>query len=159
MLANLDYRQQYTAMSISSPESDFLVVPQEFSDFNNPYKPYRDGIMLKTYSDGTSAMKFPNNSLHTNFTDGNHFENSNIPKRYSSNESIARARSEFSRKADLIRMIGEKLIVIRETDRITEQVFVNVTLARQEIILAHDLPNKTISDLVEIYSQIPEPEV
>jgi hypothetical protein len=147
-------------MSNLSPENEPLFVPLEFDDEINNYKPHYDGIMVKKYSDGVQVLKFPPNAihtevLHTKFKDGVAFEGSVIPNRYAPNKESDELGDEFSRKADLIRMIGERSVVIRESDETTEKFMTDIALHRQEIVLAQELPEKSVSELQEILDNIP----
>jgi hypothetical protein len=146
-------------MTNFSPEYEPLYVPEEFYDVNNPYEPYYDGIMVKKYSDGIQVLKFPPNAintevLHTKFKDGVAFEGSVIPNRYAPNKESDEPRDEFSRKADLIREIGSRLL--DEDDDLTKQSLETIIKLRQLSALSQGLPDKSISELEELLRTIPK---
>jgi hypothetical protein len=146
-------------MTNFSPEYEPLYVPEEFYDVNNPYEPYYDGIMVKKYSDGIQVLKFPPNAintevLHTKFKDGVAFEGSVIPNRYAPNKESDELRDEFSRKADLIREIGSRLL--DEDDDLTKQSLETIIKLRQLSALSQGLPDKSISELEELLRTIPK---
>jgi hypothetical protein len=146
-------------MTNFSPEYEPLYVPEEFYDVNNPYEPYYDGIMVKKYSDGIQVLKFPPNAintevLHTKFKDGVAFEGSVIPNRYAPNKENDELRDEFSRKADLIREIGSRLL--DEDDDLTKQSLETIIKLRQLSALSQGLPDKSISELEELLRTIPK---
>jgi hypothetical protein len=134
-------------------------VPLEFDDEINNYKSYYDGIMVKKYSDGIQVLKFPPNAintevLHTKFKDGVAFEGSVIPNRYAPNKESDELRDEFSRKADLIREIGSRLL--DEDDDLTKQSLETIIKLRQLSALSQGLPDKSISELEELLRTIPK---
>jgi hypothetical protein len=146
-------------MSNPSPENEPLLVPLEFDDEINNYKSYYDGIMVKKYSDGIQVLKFPPNAintevLHTKFKDGVAFEGSVIPNRYAPNKESDELRDEFSRKADLIREIGSRLL--DEDDDLTKQSLETIIKLRQLSALSQGLPDKSISELEELLRTIPK---
>jgi hypothetical protein len=146
-------------MSNPSPENEPLLVPLEFDDEINNYKSYYDGIMVKKYSDGIQVLKFPPNAintevLHTKFKDGVAFEGSVIPNRYAPNKESDEPRDEFSRKADLIREIGSRLL--DEDDDLTKQSLETIIKLRQLSALSQGLPDKSISELEELLRTIPK---
>jgi hypothetical protein len=146
-------------MTNPSPENEPLLVPLEFDDEINNYKSYYDGIMVKKYSDGIQVLKFPPNAintevLHTKFKDGVAFEGSVIPNRYAPNKESDELRDEFSRKADLIREIGSRLL--DEDDDLTKQSLETIIKLRQLSALSQGLPDKSISELEELLRTIPK---
>jgi hypothetical protein len=145
-------------MTNPSPENEPLFVPLEFDDEINNYKPYYDGIMVKKYSNGIQVLKFPPNAintevLHTKFKDGVAFEGSVIPNRYAPNKESDELGDEFSRKADLIREIGVRVVIAPEG--LTGDPLAVITKIRQELSFSHDLPNKSVSELQELLDNIP----